>query len=332
AGLPPQYGKGIWDIAFVLFYIIVLSFTRELIMQEILRPLARLGGIKSRGKQLRFMEQMYTAVYFFIIGPAGLYVMRQTPVWYFNTRGMYENFPHRTHDACFKFYYLLQAAYWAQQALVMILGLEKPRKDYNELVAHHIITLVLIGLSYRFHFTYMGIAVYITHDISDLLLAISKSLNYVDSPMAPLSLPGCIGVWIYTRHYLNLRIILSLLTEFRTVGPYELNWEEEQYKGWLSNIITLGLMTALQALNMFWLFCLLRVVYKYLVHKVAKDDRSEVEESELEDEQKVEAGKEAQPLPSPRSNDLTINGSANGVTKATGNGTASPTAKRRSGR
>jgi acyl-CoA-dependent ceramide synthase len=32
--------------------------------------------------------------------------------------------------------------------------------------------LALIGLSYRFHFTYMGIAVYITHDISDFFLAV----------------------------------------------------------------------------------------------------------------------------------------------------------------
>jgi hypothetical protein len=31
---------GLWDIAFVSFYVIVLSFTREFIMQEIIRPLA----------------------------------------------------------------------------------------------------------------------------------------------------------------------------------------------------------------------------------------------------------------------------------------------------
>jgi acyl-CoA-dependent ceramide synthase len=30
-------------------------------------------------------------------------------------------------------------------------------------------------LSYRFHFTYMGLAVYITHDISDFFLAVSLS-------------------------------------------------------------------------------------------------------------------------------------------------------------
>lgn len=171
-----EYGKGPWDITFVIFYTIVLSFAREFIMQELLRPLARWSGIKSRGKQLRFMEQMYTAIYFGIMGPAGFYVIRQTPVWYFNTRGMYELFPHRTHFAAFKFYYLFQAAYWAQQAIVMLLGMEKRRKDFKELVAHHIVTLALIALSYRFHFTYMGIAVYITHDISDFFLAVCPTL------------------------------------------------------------------------------------------------------------------------------------------------------------
>jgi acyl-CoA-dependent ceramide synthase len=170
---PSKYGKGPWDIAFVIFYIVFLSFTREFIMQELLRPMAKFYGIASRIKQARFMEQMYTAIYFGFMGPAGLYVMRRTPVWYFNASGMYESFPHRTLQPELKFYYLFQAAYWAQQAIVMLLGLEKPRKDYKELVTHHIVTLALIGLSYRFHFTYMGIAVYLTHDISDFFLAVS---------------------------------------------------------------------------------------------------------------------------------------------------------------
>lgn len=169
----PQYGKGQWDIAFVAFYTIVLSFTREFIMQELLRPLALHFGLKSRGKQARFMEQMYTAIYFAVLGPTGIYVMSRTPVWYFNTRGMYESFPHKTHDAASKFYYLFQAAYWAQQAFVLVLGMEKRRKDFRELVGHHVVTLSLITLSYRFHFTYMGIAVYLTHDISDFFLAVS---------------------------------------------------------------------------------------------------------------------------------------------------------------
>lgn len=168
-----QYAKGPWDIALVAFYTIVLSFTREFIMQEFLRPLARFAGLKGRGKQARFMEQMYTALYFACTGPWGMYIMSRTQVWYFNTTGMYEGFPHKTHEATFKFYYLFQAAYWAQQAIVLVLGMERPRKDYKELVGHHLVSLALIGLSYRFHFTYMGVAVYVTHDISDFFLAVS---------------------------------------------------------------------------------------------------------------------------------------------------------------
>ncbi|CRG90937.1 Sphingosine N-acyltransferase lac1 [Talaromyces islandicus] len=254
---PPKYGKGPWDIAFVIFYTIFLSFTREFIMQELLRPIAHLCGIASRAKQARFMEQMYTAIYFGFMGPAGLYVMRQTPVWYFNASGMYDSFPHRALQAEFKFYYLFQAAYWAQQAIVMLLGLEKPRKDYKELVAHHIVTLALIGLSYRFHFTYMGIAVYLTHDISDFFLAVSKSLHYLDASLTVPFYGISLGSWVYLRNYLNIRIIVSLFFEFQTVGPYELNWEMQQYKCWISNIITFVLLASLQALNLFWLYLVL---------------------------------------------------------------------------
>lgn len=180
-GGPVQYGKGVYDITFVIFYSIVLSFTREFIMQEVLKPLSRYCGIRSKRKQSRFMEQAYTAIYFGVMGPVGLYVMRQSPVWYFNTKGMYENFPHRTHEAAFKFYYLFEAAYWAQQAIVMLLGLEDPRKDFKELVAHHIVTLSLIALSYRFHFTYIGVAIYTTHDLSDFFLAVSSFLGFLAS-------------------------------------------------------------------------------------------------------------------------------------------------------
>lgn len=167
-----MYGKGAKDFAFVAFYTIVLSFMREFCMQCILNPLGLFLGIRSRRKMARFMEQMYTVMYFSILIPFGLYVMSRSPVWYFNTTAMFEGFPHLEHEGLFKAYYLLQASYWSQQALVLVLQLERPRTDYYEFAAHHVVTLALIWLSYRFHFTYIGLAVYITHDISDFGLAV----------------------------------------------------------------------------------------------------------------------------------------------------------------
>ncbi|KAF7519158.1 hypothetical protein G7054_g13197 [Neopestalotiopsis clavispora] len=300
-----QYGKGLWDIAFVGFYVIVLSFTREFIMHELLQPLARILGVKSRGKQTRFMEQMYTAVYIAFVGPLGVYCIEHTSVWYFNTRGMYEEYPHKTHDAPFKFYYLFQAAFWIQQALIMILGIEERRRDFRELVVHHVVTISLIGLSYRFHFTHMGIMVYVTHDISDFFLAVSpkpngyhlayrgdatlthtfqiaKSLNYINSPLQGPAFGLCIVIWTYLRHCINLRILYSLYTEFSTVGPYELNWDTEQYKCTLSNIITFTLLAGLQTVNLYWLWCLMRNAYRFLFLGIAKDDRSEDEGPDMD--------------------------------------------------
>ncbi|KAK2043103.1 TLC domain-containing protein [Colletotrichum somersetense] len=331
---PPQYGKGLWDIAFVCFYAIVLSFTREFIMQELLRPLAKVFGIRSRGKQLRFMEQAYTAIYFGILGPLGMYVMSRTPVWYFNTTGMYENFPHKTHEAIVKFYYLFEAAYWAQQALVMLLGLEKPRKDYYELVAHHIVTLALIALSYRFHFTYMGIAVYLTHDISDFFMAMSKTLNYVDSPITGPWYCLSLASWIYLRHVINLKILWSILTEFSTVGPYELNWETQQYKCRLAKVITFTLLGSLQSLNLFWLFLLIRIGYRFVFHDVKQDDRSEAEESEAEPMETIDEVSKVDAAPvvsgeAAKAAQTAVNGVANGVAKAAGGSIASRTRSRR---
>ncbi|KAL9119936.1 MAG: hypothetical protein Q9187_003513 [Circinaria calcarea] len=274
------YSKGSRDFAFVAFYIIVLSFTREFLMQRLIRPFASYCGIRSRAKQSRFMEQVYTAMYFSIFGPFGLYIMSRTPVWYFNTAGMFENYPHRSHEGLFKAYYLLQASYWAQQAIVLCLLLEKPRKDFKELVGHHIITLALIWLSYRFHFTYMGLAVYITHDISDFFLATSKTLNYLTSPLTVPYFSLFIGVWVYLRHYINLVILTSILTTFSTIGPFDLNWETQQYKCRLSQVITFSLLACLQAINLLWLYFIVKVATNVVFAKKVADVRSDAEEEE----------------------------------------------------
>ncbi|RJE23967.1 Ceramide synthase [Aspergillus sclerotialis] len=284
-GGPVMYGKGKKDIAFVAFYTVVLSFTREFIMQRLIRPWAAYCGIRGRGKTARFMEQVYTAIYFAVFGPFGLYVMSRTDIWYFNTTAMFVDFPHREHDALFKSYYLLEASYWAQQAIVLMLQLEKPRKDFKELVGHHIITVALIGLSYRFHFTYIGIAVYITHDVSDFFLATSKTLNYLDSIITVPYFGTFVVMWIYLRHYLNLKILWAILTEFRTVGPFELNWETQQYKCWISQYITFALLASLQAVNLFWLFLILRILKNYLFNSIKKDERSDDEDDEEEEEE-----------------------------------------------
>lgn len=67
--------------------------------------------------------------------------------------------------------------------------------------------------------------------------------------------------------------------------PLELNWETQQYKCWISQIITFVLLASLQAVNLFWLFLILRILKNYIFNSVKKDERSDDEtEEELEHE------------------------------------------------
>ncbi len=112
----------------------------------------------------------------------------------------------------------------------------------------------------------------------------SKTLNYVDSVIVGPYFGAFIFIWIYLRHYLNLRILWATLTEFRTVGPFELDWETQQYKCWISQAITFSLLASLQAVNLFWLFLILRIAKNYVFTSVAADERSDDEADEDEGE------------------------------------------------
>jgi acyl-CoA-dependent ceramide synthase len=89
--------------------------------------------------------------------------------------------------------------------------------------------------------------------------------------------------WIYLRHYQNLRFLYAVLTKFRTVGPFGLDWAAQQYKCALSQYITFGLLSSLQLVNLFWLFLILRILYRAIVEDVKKDERSEGEDETLDE-------------------------------------------------
>lgn len=143
------------------------------------RPIARHYKIKRRSTLDRFGEQGYALVYFAVMGMWGfvsiLYILqlnltlnfvacydpaadilvsdgvflhrsvalsfRCQPLTLFRT----PDYPHWEMMPELKRYYLMHAAYWLQQFIVLLFRLEKPRKDYVELILHHIVTLWLIG-------------------------------------------------------------------------------------------------------------------------------------------------------------------------------------------
>lgn len=247
----PRYAKTYLDLAFIGYYIVVFSCFRQTITGLLAQPFARRHGIKKQAKLDRFGEQAYAVVYFTITGIWGAVrllaqfqhkplmkslwqlIMFQLPTWWYKTDAFWIgalrkvmllscgsfclDYPHWDMKPQLKRYYLMQSAYWCQQLVVLVLRLEKPRKDYYELIFHHIITLWLVGWvqehlgphtttlrrstipswSYLINLTFIGNAVYMSMDIPDAFLAVSGTV--LDSDLLSSWSSSFLKFWITCR-------------------------------------------------------------------------------------------------------------------------------------
>jgi len=72
----------------------------------------------------------------------------------------------------FKWYYLVQLAFWIQQ--ILVIHIEARRKDHAQMLAHHIITCTLISITYVYRYTRAANVVLCLMDVVDLLLPASR--------------------------------------------------------------------------------------------------------------------------------------------------------------
>lgn len=296
----PYYQKGPLDLVFIAFYVIVWSFVRQFLTLYLFPPVARRFGIRKQAKLERFGEQGYALLYFSFMSLYGFAVMSSSKIWWFRTEHFWIDYPHWRMTPLMKSYYLLHSAYWTQQFLVLVLGLEKPRKDYTELIIHHIVTLWLVGWSYLINLTQIGNAVFLTHDFSDIFLALVKLLNYMRYDRTKsIVYVGFVGVWTYFRHYLNLKMLYSVWTEFNLIPEFAKQWSPEDgvwLPYWMRYQIFAPLVL-LQIVNVFWYFLIWRILVRAVLSSKLDDERSDDEEDEKEENKKNQAPQLRHPYP-----------------------------------
>ncbi|SCZ96477.1 BZ3500_MvSof-1268-A1-R1_Chr8-2g10219 [Microbotryum saponariae] len=286
----PRFKKGPRDVLYLFGWIVIFSCIR----QSLRKPLFALGrklGLKRMRKLERFMEQGYAFIYFTASSLCGLAVMSQQDSWFYQTKHFWLKYPHWDMTGP------LKLAYWCQQALVMIAGLEKPRDDYVELILHHCITFWLVFASYIANLTHIGTAVFVSMDIPDAVFALSKCINYVGlEKTSNISFVIFMVTWGYFRHYQEFRILYSVLTEFDLAPAYTKRWAPLE-GCWLplwGRWQILWPLALLQLLMIFWSYLILRVLFRMLKGKPASDVREEGEtENELDGDDIVPETKKA---------------------------------------
>lgn len=277
----PLYAKTYQDLLFVAYNVVFYSLIRQLITVNICHPIGRYFGIRRGSKLDRFGEQGYALVYFTLFGAWGLRIMGQLPTWWYRTEFFWIDYPHWGMTPELKRYYLMHTSYWCQQLLVLLLGLEKPRKDYAELVAHHFVTLWLIGWSYFINLTLIGNAVHMSMDIPDAFLASTKLMHYIQwHNVKNYTFALFILVWTYFRHYLNLKILWSVWYEFDLIPESSKVWrvaDGTYLVHWMRYQVFLPL-ALLQLLNLFWYYLMMRILVRAVITKNVEDERSDDED------------------------------------------------------
>ncbi|KAK6828531.1 TLC domain-containing protein [Apiospora arundinis] len=306
-----KYGTGPSDLCFVATCIVLCIGVRAAIMQHVLEPLARRLGVAKDKDVTRFAEQSWMLVYYSVAWPLGVYLYCQSP-YFLNLGGLWEGWPHKEIDGLMKLYISVQWAYWMQQLIVV--NIEARRKDYLEMMFHHIVTITLITASYAYHLTRVGHLILVLMDVVDLILPLAKCFKYLGSTTVCNALFGVfLFTWALTRHVLYLMVCWSFYYDLPQVvkvpcykgiaddlqGPFDAPGDgsrsyllEPFYDPagtvCLTDGIRTGFFTFLMGLELVicaWSFLILRVIARMMKGSGAEDVRSD-DEGDVEAKEK----------------------------------------------
>lgn len=159
---------------------------------------------------------------------------------------------------------------------------------------HHVVTIILLSVSYMLYQHRIGTVVLIIHDLSDIFLEGSKTLNYFKFKKIVK-----VGFAIFAVAFFVTRLIcLPLFVLYPIVKIYPANQYYSLYQCALpeckssTSLVQLNVrmfwlffLGSLQALHVYWFALILKMVIKALItKKLDSDIRSDDENEKMEEE------------------------------------------------
>jgi hypothetical protein len=114
-----------------------------------------------------------------------------------------------------RIFYLFQFAFYLQGFVFLLFATNPKRVDHNVFVAHHIVTLFLVGASYALGWTRSGLCIFVLHDLSDMFLHLGKYGKFLESEtLAMIAWGMFILTYVLFRLVYFPQIVYSSWTEF----------------------------------------------------------------------------------------------------------------------
>lgn len=272
------YGIGTDDAYFVFFWVINLTVIRACLMRVVLNPFARYFSITKNSAMRRFEEQGWSLFYYTTSWVSGFILYYHSDYW-LDCDNLYIGWPHEKMTFWFKSYYLIQMSCWLQQ--IIVLNIEKKRKDYLQMFSHHIITCLLVIGSYYYYFTRIGHVILVLMDVVDIFLAAAKMLKYCGFTIScDLMFIVFVLSWSVLRHGVYNYLLYHAMFHSKELMNGDCVAGVLTSRCYSDNVIRvfLGLLTGLQVIAIIWMYLIIKVVVKVIRGTGAEDVRSDDED------------------------------------------------------
>ncbi|KJP88550.1 hypothetical protein AK88_01829 [Plasmodium fragile] len=196
-----------------------------------------------------------------------------------NKRG----WPYMYIDNSVHYFYLLELAFWS--SCLFYLKYEIRRKDFYVFLVHHASTILLIAYSYVLNFWRMGLLVLFVHDIVDVALYISKSLNYSHRRYQKAL---TIFYIFFVLSFFFFRIIIFLfyivipLSNLELIKSYTDGFITS-YMDVPAGIVPVVLLWMLMFMHFYWFFLILKMTRVFIVKTMKNEDFADIRSEDEDD-------------------------------------------------
>ncbi|KAI4474407.1 hypothetical protein M0804_014872 [Polistes exclamans] len=250
----------------------ILSLAKQLDLSERqIKKWIRIRCSQNKSSKLRkFCESGWRCFYYTCSFSYGLIILWNKP-WLWDINHCYYNYPDHVVTNDIWWYYAISIGFYLLSSISQFFDVKT--KDFWQIFIHHIITNLLLYISWLMNWIRIGSLILLLHDSSEIFLEMAKMTNYANyQRTCDLLFIIFTIIWIVTRIYIfPFWIINSAITE---VSKLMIN---------LSFYIFSTLLSLLFVLHVIWTCVIIRIAYNaFYVGQVEGDIRSESDESDIE--------------------------------------------------
>lgn len=242
----------------ILLYAVLHYVVKTAVANYMIKNFSK--GNASAIDRRKFTRALWKAFCYGILGSLGVYSLAGED-WIYSPLGITFDWPNNQTPSKVHMYYVIEVVYYTGSFITMFF--EEKQSDFYLMIWHHLVTLVLVGFSYRYNFLRFGVFIMTLHDISDPWMESAKISVYLGYQTV-----GNILFVIFTAMFIIPRIFIYI---YMIVIPgYNFLWEF----GSMLLVPIWILLICVFILNFYWAILIVRMVITFLKKgRVEKDIR-----------------------------------------------------------